>query len=173
ERLVQRYSLRHWTAPSARAVTAAGIAKAPRATHHPSAILSADTVLKQFDQIAGGVLQQDLRSAGAGDDIVAELHARGTQPRNLDGEIAHNQMNAIPAARPWRAAVGHRPSGRTLRPAEQQTERSEPHVGKRRGGVGADREAKMRGVPRNGGIDVVDHVPDVHGGCWHAGLTWV
>src|SRR5437763_498020 len=29
----------------------------------------------------------------------------------------------------------------------------------------------MRGVPRNGGSNVVDHVPNVHGGCRHAGLT--
>jgi glucose-6-phosphate 1-dehydrogenase len=73
-----------------------------------SAILSAGIGLKQFDQIAGRVLQQDLRPAGAGYDIVAKLHACRTQPLNLHGQIAHNQMNAIPAAGTRLAAVGHR-----------------------------------------------------------------
>ena len=49
------------------------------------------------------------------------LVAFAKQNGNLDGQIAHNEMNAIPAARTWLTAVGHRSSCRTRRPAEQQT----------------------------------------------------
>jgi hypothetical protein len=31
--------------------------------------------LEQFDDVAGGVLQEDLRAAGAGDDLIAEAES--------------------------------------------------------------------------------------------------
>jgi hypothetical protein len=64
-----------------------------------SAYMLAARRLKQLDQIAGRIDQQDLRAAGPGHDIVAELHADGAQPRHLAGKIVHDQVNAIPAAR--------------------------------------------------------------------------
>src|SRR5207244_7018121 len=35
------------------------------------------------------------------------------------------------------------------------------HVCERRGLLGKQREAEMCGVPRNRGLDIVDHVPDI------------
>ena len=61
-----------------------------------------------------------------------------------------------------RAAVGHRPSGRARRPAEQQAQVAADDVGERRRGVRAQREAEVGGVEVDGGLDVVDHVADVH-----------
>jgi hypothetical protein len=60
-------------------------------------VQSAAGRLKQLDEIAGGILQQNLRSARPGDDIIAELHAGGTQPRDLGRKIVDDEMNAVPA----------------------------------------------------------------------------
>ena len=61
--------------------------------------------LKQLDEIARGVFQQDLRSSRPGYDVVAKLHAGGTQPRNLGRKILLDEVNAIPAARTGAFAV--------------------------------------------------------------------
>ena len=44
---------------------------------------SAASRLEQLDQIAGGILEQDLRPAGPGHDLVAEVDPGGAQPRRL------------------------------------------------------------------------------------------
>jgi hypothetical protein len=80
---------------------------------------------KQFDEITGGVLQKDLRPAGARHDIVAELHADRAQSRDLTRKIVDDEVNAVPAAGPRALAIGHRSPGRACRAAEQQPQRSE------------------------------------------------
>jgi hypothetical protein len=83
-------------------------------------VQSAARRLKQLDEIAGGILQQDLRSARAAHDIVAELDAGGAQPRDLGRNIIDDEMNAVPSAGTGASAIGHRSSGRAFRPAEQE-----------------------------------------------------
>ena len=54
---------------------------------------------EQFDRVAGGVFQEDLLTARAGDDVVAERDAGGAQPGDLGGEVGHDEVDAVPAAR--------------------------------------------------------------------------
>ena len=75
--------------------------------------------LEKLNEISRRVLDQNLRSTGSGDNVIAELHALGAQSRNLGREILDNEMNTVPAPGPGAFAIGHRSSGRTLWPAEQ------------------------------------------------------
>src|SRR5262249_57171552 len=92
-------------------------------------VRSAAGRLKQLDEIAGGVLQQDLRSARPAHDVVAELDAGGAQPGDLGRNIIHDEMNAVPPAGTGAIAIWHRPSRRALRPAEQEPQRPQRDVG--------------------------------------------
>src|SRR5262249_40427346 len=74
-------------------------------------VRSAAGRLKQLDEIAGGVLQQDLRSARPAHDVVAELDAGGAQPGDLGRNIVHDEMNAVPPPRTRANAIRHPPSG--------------------------------------------------------------
>ena len=93
--------------------------------------------LEQFDRVAGRVLEQDLLAARAGDDVVAERQPGGAQPLDLGGDVVDDQMDAVPAARPGRPAVGHRPAGRAGRTAQQQPQLAADDVGEGRRGVQA------------------------------------
>jgi hypothetical protein len=68
-------------------------------------VQSAAGGLKQLDEIAGRILQQDLRSARPRHDVIAELDAGGAQPRDLAREVVHDEVNAIPAARAGPLAI--------------------------------------------------------------------
>ena len=63
--------------------------------------------LEQFDDVAGGVFEQDLRASNANEDIVAERQSRRLQPFNLCCEVRHYQENAIPTTRDGTTAIGH------------------------------------------------------------------
>ena len=54
--------------------------------------------LKQLHQVPGTISQKNLRAAGSGHDVVAELRAGGTQSCDLAWKIIHNKMDAVPAA---------------------------------------------------------------------------
>src|SRR6266536_260323 len=131
--------------------------------------------LEQFDGVAGGVLQQDLRAARPGDDVVAELQAGGTEPVDLRGQVTDLQVEAVPAAGDGSGAVGHGPPARAGRAAEQQPHAVTADGGKRQGGVLLQGEAEVGGVERDGVGDVVDHVADADrgGGLGHAHLRGV
>src|SRR5262249_15866191 len=154
-----------WYAP--RNFLAAPAAVATSLANLPSSVAvlvrSTASRLKQLDEIAGGVLQQDLRSAWPGHDVVAELDAGGAQPRDLGRNIIHDEMNAVPAAGTGAIAIGHRSSGRAFRPAEQEPQRPQGDVGKSRRCVGEKLEAEVFGVPRDRRVDIVDHVADIDG----------
>src|SRR4030088_2648222 len=100
----------------------------PRSDDFPATSLarSAAGRLEQLDQIAGGILEQDLRTAGPGHDLVAEFDSGGAQPCDLGGEIIDDQVNAVPAAGTGPLAV------RIGRPAELlgplSSRRSDPSV---------------------------------------------
>src|ERR687892_1382768 len=76
--------------------------------------------LEELDHIAGGVLQQDLTAAGTADDVVAEAQAGLAESGDLGGDVADDEVDAVPAAGPRLGSIGHRSSGRAGWPAEQQ-----------------------------------------------------
>ncbi|CCM75936.1 hypothetical protein BN77_3123 [Rhizobium mesoamericanum STM3625] len=76
--------------------------------------------LKEFNEIAGRVYQQDLRTAWSRDDLISELNAGGPQARHFGRQVVDDEMYPVPAARSGPFAIRHRSSRRTRRPAEQQ-----------------------------------------------------
>src|SRR6185436_19210720 len=86
---------------------------------------------EKFDDVAGGVLQQDLLAAGAGQDVVAKRRALGAEAGDFGFEIADDEMDAVPAAGAGLGAVGHRASGGALRAAEQQAQVAARDIGER------------------------------------------
>ncbi len=61
--------------------------------------------LEEFDEIAGGVGEQDLASARAGDHLALAGHSGGAEPTDLVVEVVDDEMNAV--TRPLRP--GRRP----------------------------------------------------------------
>src|SRR3954454_5496921 len=74
--------------------------------------------LEELDRVTGGVFEQDLLPTRSTDDVVAEPHAHRTQPLDLGCNVVHDEVDAVPAARFGRGAVGHRPPGRAPGTAE-------------------------------------------------------
>ena len=64
--------------------------------------------LEQFDRIAGRVVEQDLRAAHSGHDVVAEHRPRRTQAPDFGRQIRDLDLDAVPAAGLRPAAVRHR-----------------------------------------------------------------
>lgn len=56
--------------------------------------------MKQLDDVAGRVLDQDPGAAGAGNDVVAEARAGFAEPSHLGGDVGGNEVDAVPAAGP-------------------------------------------------------------------------
>src|SRR6266851_3344449 len=52
--------------------------------------------LEELDGITGRVVEQDLRAADAGQDVVTKPQAGSPKPRDLAREVGHRQLNAIP-----------------------------------------------------------------------------
>jgi len=90
--------------------------------------------LKEFNEISGRVYQQDLRSARSRDDVIAELDAGGAQACRFRRQVVDDEMYTIPTAGSGLCAVRHRSCRRTRRSAEQQSQRSAPHI-RESGGV--------------------------------------
>src|SRR3954447_18528300 len=67
--------------------------------------------LEELDRVAGGVLEQDLPAARPADDVVAERQAGRPQPIDLGPDVLDDEMDAVPASRLRRSAIGHRPPG--------------------------------------------------------------
>src|SRR4051812_47205378 len=76
--------------------------------------------LEELDEIARGVDGEHLCATGAGDDLVAELHALPIEPRDLGLEVVDDEMDAVPASRPWSFPIGHRLAGRAVRAGQQE-----------------------------------------------------
>jgi hypothetical protein len=49
--------------------------------------------LEQLDHVAGGVFEQDLTAAGAGDDVVAEAHSGLAEPSYLGGDVGDDEVD--------------------------------------------------------------------------------
>jgi hypothetical protein len=62
--------------------------------------------LEELDDVAGGILEQDLGAARAGDDVVAERRSRLAQPANFGIDLVDDEVGAVPAAGPGLAPSG-------------------------------------------------------------------
>jgi hypothetical protein len=88
---------------------------------------------EQFDEVAGGVGEQNLASAGAGDDVAAEGQSGAAQALDLGIEIVNGEMDAVAAGscgvRRCGAGAGAGRSG------QQQPQRASDDVRRRRVGA--------------------------------------
>jgi hypothetical protein len=117
-------------------------------------------VLEQLDDVAGGVLEQDLLAAGPGEDLVPERHTRGPEAVDLGRDVVDDQVDAVPHAGAGGGAVEHRLTGRAARAAEEEPQVAPHGVGEHRREVRAHLEAEVGRVEVDGGSDVVDQVAD-------------
>src|SRR5258706_15261903 len=78
--------------------------------------------LEQLDDVAGGVFEQDLGTAWAGENLVAEGQPGLAEVADFGSDVVDEEVDAVPAAGAWLVAVGHGPSGGAGRSAEQQPE---------------------------------------------------
>jgi hypothetical protein len=120
--------------------------------------------LKKLDRIAGRIVEEDLRATRSGHDVVAELHPGGAETIDLGSEVVDDEVDTVPAPGCGPPAIGHRAPGRAARCAQEQPQVAPADVGKGRRGLGDQREAEVRRVEGDSGLDVVDHVANVHGG---------
>jgi hypothetical protein len=75
--------------------------------------------LEKLNEISGRVYQENLRSAGAGDDLVSKRCSGATQSRDLSRQIAYDKVDAIPPPGSRLLAIGHYAPRRTGRPTQQ------------------------------------------------------
>src|SRR5262245_38019955 len=94
------------------------------------------------------------------------MDAGRTESTDFCREILDDQMNTIPTAGAGLATVGHRPTGRACRTAEQQSKITARDLGKGRQSLGDERKTEVRCIEREGGLDVIDHVTYMDGGHW-------
>src|SRR5688572_3669378 len=74
---------------------------------------SAPSRLEQFDRIAGRVVEQDLRAALAGDDLVAGRGAARAESLGLGLEVVDGELEPAPSTGLRDAAIGRRLRGST------------------------------------------------------------
>jgi hypothetical protein len=100
-------------APSARLATTKTFGnRCGRNRHH-----SARGRLKEFDGVAGRIVQHDLRTARSGHDIAPKRQSCFSQTLHLARQILHDEMNAIPAPGGRPAPVRQGTACGTCRPA--------------------------------------------------------
>jgi hypothetical protein len=119
--------------------------------------------LKQFNRVAGWILEQDLLPARTGDYVISEAHPCPAQTRNFSIDVVDQEVYAIPAAWAGLPAIGHRSSSRAGAAAEQQPQIAASYVGERWPLVRQKGESEMCRIEGHGGRDVVDHVAHVDG----------
>jgi hypothetical protein len=76
-----------------------------------SVVLLAASRLKQLHRVPGRISQKNLRAAGSGHDVIAELHAGGTQSGDFARKIIDDKMDPVPATSFGASAIRHRPPG--------------------------------------------------------------
>ena len=117
--------------------------------------------LEDFDQVAGRVNHPDLGATGSAHHVITpKLHPGGAKPRCLRFDIRNTQLNAIPPAGHRFGAVRHRSPTGTFLTAEQQSEVATADRSECRSGSLIEGKAQVVGVKCNGGIHIINHVPD-------------
>src|SRR5437016_6847403 len=69
-----------------------------RSTHGVSSCGVAVGWLEEFDDVAGGVLEQDLLAAGSFENVVAELSTSVTEAGDVGFNVVDDEVDAVPAA---------------------------------------------------------------------------
>ena len=54
--------------------------------------------LEQFDQVAGGVGEKDLASAGTGDHVAAKRHIAVAEPGDVGIQVVDDQVDTVAAS---------------------------------------------------------------------------
>src|SRR5262245_66669962 len=78
------------------------------ASASPSCLLHSRSTrggLEELDDVAGGVLEQDLPAAGSCEDVVAEPGPRGAEAGDFGIDVVDDEVDAVPAAGSWPGAV--------------------------------------------------------------------
>src|SRR5258708_5551091 len=114
--------------------------------------------LEELDDVAGGVLEEDLLAARSREEVVAERSTGAPKSRDLGIDVVDDQVDAIPAARSRLGAIRHGPSRRARRSAEQQPQVAAGDVGECGREVRQHFEVEELRVEGDGLLDVVDHV---------------
>ena len=117
--------------------------------------------LEEFDDVAGGVLKQDLSAAGSFENVVAELSTSVTETGDVGFNVVHDEVNAVPAAGSRLGAIRHRPPSGARRSAEQQPQVAAGDVGERRHEAVQNFEVEELRVEGDGFVDVGDHIADI------------
>src|SRR3954463_9146225 len=86
--------------------------------------------LKEFDGVAGRIVQHDLRSARSTRDLVTKRDSGRAESVDLADQIVNDEVDSVPAAGRGRSAVRHRSAGGACRSAEQKPKIAACHVGK-------------------------------------------
>jgi hypothetical protein len=120
--------------------------------------------LKQLNWIASWVIENNLRAARPGNDIVAKVNACPAESIDFRREVIDDEMNTVPTARSRVAAIRHRTPGRASRSAQQETQITASDISEGGECFRDQGEAEMASVKVEGRLDVVDHIADVDGG---------
>jgi hypothetical protein len=117
--------------------------------------------LEELNRIAGGVVDNDLFSADAGDDVVPEMDASRTKLSDHRLEICDLNRKTIPTAGRLFRSVRHglTASGVYARRAQHKTETSMRKHGERGRWVHLFMESEMPAVKVDRRVDVVHDVP--------------
>src|SRR5262245_54027064 len=125
---------------------------------------------KEFDGIAGRIVDEDLLAAHPGDDLVSEVDSRLAQRLDFARQVVDLELDAIPPTWLGLATIGHGLGGSSgaAGRAQQEAEVAACHDRETRGGPERHAEAEPLGVEGNGRIHVMDDVP--HGNWRHVDL---
>src|SRR5262245_37737550 len=96
----------------------------------PSRPASSAARLEELDRVARRILQEDLRAARAGHDVVPKPYLSGApESSHLGRDVLDDEVDPVPATGSRLATVRHRPASRAGRAAQQQPQVTESDVG--------------------------------------------
>src|SRR5437867_7765435 len=115
---------------------------------------------KQFDGITCRVVEQDLPSAHAGDNVVAEMDSRLAKRLDFTREVGDLELYAVPAAWLGLATIGHGLGGTpgTDRRVQQEAEVASRNDCEAGGGPELNSETETLDVEGDCRIHIIDYV---------------
>lgn len=115
--------------------------------------------LEQLDRVPGRVIDDDLFTADACNDIISEMGS--CLPQHLHGGLNVVDLNrkSVPSTRLLHGTIGHWLSapGRRIWGSEHKTKTASREHGKGGGRMHVFVEAQMFAVKRDGGIHIIDY----------------
>jgi hypothetical protein len=94
--------------------------------------------------------------------VPVTISFRNRTPAVRNRATCVGRSSTMRSARSWPIAVRHRSPRRACRPAQQEPQRPKRDVRECRSSIGEECEAEMFRVPRDGAINVIDHIADIH-----------